>query len=116
MNELCRLCGCCSARWHTGIKGFTICNRCDLAKYKHNFANHFEYDRFLDKGCWVCGKSADRIDHDHDIHPKQNHSCEACRRGPACVTCNNLLKVGRPAAWWRAIAAKLEASKLELAA
>lgn len=28
------------------------------------------------------------IDHDHRICPKQGHSCEKCRRGLVCVSCN----------------------------
>jgi hypothetical protein len=29
-----------------------------------------------------------KIDHDHNICPQDDHSCERCRRGLACNPCN----------------------------
>lgn len=34
------------------------------------------------------GGRAAQIDHDHQICPKQGHSCEKCRRGLVCISCN----------------------------
>jgi hypothetical protein len=52
------------------------------------------YDEYLARGCWICGDIAILIDHDHSICSQGNHSCEKCRRGPACHRCNVTMKAG----------------------
>ena len=67
--------------------------QCHNAKIRHGMTRA-EYDVYLSKGCWVCGAEAILIDHDHDICNRGDHSCEKCRRGPACHRCNTTLEKG----------------------
>jgi hypothetical protein len=96
----CSRCNCCMGRWRWrqdrgGCWNPYFCSPCQWASAYHGFSSHKEYEHYLDKGCWVCGGKADRIDHDHDIHPQTGHSCSQCRRGPACAGCNKTLRTGR---------------------
>lgn len=57
-----------------------------------------EYRNYLARGCWICGDTATVIDHDHNIGcPPMRHSCDKCRRGPACQFCNHVMREGETA-------------------
>jgi hypothetical protein len=75
---------------------FAHCAQC-LGAHQHGFSDFMAYQSYLDKGCYVCGQKAVLIDHDHDVchYPSKKHSCDKCRRGPACASCNVTLKSGR---------------------
>lgn len=95
----CKRCNCCPGvpnyqkckrKWYW----LPYCNSCINAA-NHEFSSHLEYDEYLRAVCWICGDSADGIDHDHNICPRRNHTCEKCRRGAICQGCNTMLRVGR---------------------
>lgn len=70
------------------------CRRCGIARTRHGFDSHKEYDMYLTQGCWItgCENLAVQVDHDHKIHPQDGHSCNICRRGPICRKHNVILK------------------------
>lgn len=45
-----------------------------------------ERDEYFAQGCYIpgCDRKAVSIDHDHTVCPGKYHSCDKCRRGPAC--------------------------------
>ena len=71
-----------------------VCPRCDHTRRHHGFSSHLEYDEYLGRGCYVrgCKAEATVIDHDHSVCPQASHSCVKCRRGPACASCNVILR------------------------
>ena len=118
----CTRCNCCPGRWHWrkdrgGWWNPHACQTCEWVSTVHGFHNHTEYQGYLNKGCWVCGGTADRVDHDHLIH-SGTHSCEQCRRGPACASCNRILRHNQTVAdlYERRDHYQILADSLELAA
>lgn len=117
-DRSCVYCNCCLGRWYwTKSRWHSYpCTGCNHSRCSHGYSGHVEYDNYLNKGCWVCGKPAVAIDHNHDIHSKRAHSCEACRRGPICYAHNRMLVTGQSSADIRQLANALEAYELGLAA
>lgn len=64
----------------------SACSTCRSKLYNHGLTPP-EYDALLASGCFVpgCTYPAKNLDHDHTICPQPHHTCDKCRRGPACV-------------------------------
>ena len=102
---LCNYCLCCSGKryWINATSdrvGYwqrrRQCIQCRNARLYHGYNSHLEYDEYLGAGCYItgCTNRASCIDHDHAICPQKSHSCEKCRRGPCCASCNVSLREG----------------------
>lgn len=93
-----------------------LCDRCKFLRYSHGLEltdliaiwekqnrQCFQCSRTLiDPRLNVSRKRADtiKIDHDHMICPRKVHSCERCRRGLACCSCNvNELAIKKAGFW-----------------
>ena len=69
--------------------------------------------------CYLCGDELTVeeavVDHDHRCHPDAGFSCEVCRRGLACGSCNHLVGHGGDSPErLRRIASNLEAAMAEV--
>lgn len=92
--------------WYWGLD--TQCTKCRSLYGIH----HLKFPELIalweaqDRQCYLCRlpldhpradtwrqKSQINIDHDHDICPRKNHSCDDCRRGLACHKCNSTVLV-----------------------
>lgn len=73
------------------------CGRCRALSANHGLtAQAFEQIRTSQHGgCAICGSvEALVVDHDHSCCPA-GKSCEKCRRGLLCQTCNRMLGLGK---------------------
>lgn len=83
----------------------TFCRRCQDLRNHHGMmlTDLLAIWKAQDRQCFNClkplpdprvitsvrgGGRAAQIDHDHLVCPKSSHSCEKCRRGLVCVSCN----------------------------
>ena len=72
------------------------CGRCRYLRASHGL-RHNEYRDLVDAQEWVCAVCGHEdtlvIDHDHSCC-KAGKSCQKCRRGLLCNTCNRMLGLG----------------------
>jgi hypothetical protein len=80
-------------RWPT--REYNTKHRCDWDEVFAQFWNA------QDGKCYLCGDPLDRnkfkgihLDHDHSCC-RLGRSCEKCRRGLACMSCNNLIGLAK---------------------
>lgn len=82
--------------WHPSGERFR-CSRCKNLRSHHKLSGA-EWLALVDAQhglCAICGlESRLVIDHDHSCCP-ENKSCEKCRRGLVCHTCNRMLGLGQ---------------------
>jgi len=94
-----------------------FCQRCQVLRQRHGLSvaglvamweaqgrrcyRYPECSRILsDPRAVIVGGRDARVDHDHNICPRKEHSCERCRRGLACNICNTQALSIRTSGWW----------------